>query len=219
VSEPIVSESSTKPYLIRAIHEWCSDNGYTPYVSVAVDEKTVVPKAYVKAGEIVLNVSTVATNRLKISNDLIEFQARFGGVGYELSIPISNVSAIYARETGHGMAFDVVKPLALIPSKDDQGTKSDDPIPLFGPKSISPKPPTLTDVSSGSQSHASGSGAVSDDTSSAANRSGPALRPVPLGAGLDAVDGGAKNTTGATAGPDSGDDDPKPTRPKLTRIK
>jgi stringent starvation protein B len=110
-----MAESSTKPYLIRAIHEWCADQGYTPYISVSVDEKTVVPRGFVKAGEIVLNISVMATNKLKISNDLIEFQARFGGVGHELSIPIENVSAIYARETGHGMAFDVSKPLAVVP--------------------------------------------------------------------------------------------------------
>ena len=108
-----MAELSTKPYLIRAIHEWCSDSGYTPYLAVAVDDRTVVPRAYVKNGEIVLNVSASATNRLSIGNDLIEFQARFGGVAHELSIPMENVTAIYARETGHGMAFDVPKPPAV----------------------------------------------------------------------------------------------------------
>jgi stringent starvation protein B len=112
-----MSESSTKPYLIRAIHEWCADQGYTPYISVSVDERTIVPRAFVKAGEIVLNISVMATNRLKISNDLIEFQARFGGAPFDLSVPIENVAAIYARETGHGMAFDVVKQPATIPDQ------------------------------------------------------------------------------------------------------
>ncbi len=110
-----MAESSTKPYLIRAIHEWCADQGYTSYISVAVDERTIVPRAFVKGGEIVLNISVVATNRLKIANTHIEFQARFGGSPHELWVPIENVSAIYARETGHGMAFDVAKPLGLTP--------------------------------------------------------------------------------------------------------
>jgi len=104
-----MSEVSTKPYLLRAIHEWCSDSGFTPYIAVSVDERTQVPADFVRGGEIVLNISLSATNRLNIGNELIEFQARFGGAARELSIPIENVSAIYARENGHGMAFDVPK--------------------------------------------------------------------------------------------------------------
>ena len=107
-----MSETSTKPYLIRAIHEWCGDNGFTPYLAVAVDHRTEVPMEYVKAGEIVLNVSLGATNRLSLGNELISFQARFGGVAREISVPIDCVSAIYARENGHGMAFDVPKAMA-----------------------------------------------------------------------------------------------------------
>ena len=107
-----MAETSTKPYLIRAIYEWCNDNGYTPYLAVAVDERTQVPREHVKAGEIVLNVSPMATNRLALGNDLISFQARFGGVARELSIPVENVSAIYARENGQGMAFPVAAPPA-----------------------------------------------------------------------------------------------------------
>lgn len=112
---------STKPYLIRAIHEWCADCGHTPYLAVAVDERTVVPRAYVKNGEIVLNVSMAATQRLAIGNDLIQFQARFGGMAHELSIPVENVTAIYARETGHGMAFDVPKAPAVLDGGPDSG--------------------------------------------------------------------------------------------------
>jgi stringent starvation protein B len=108
-----MAETSTKPYLIRAIYEWCNDNGFTPYLAVAVDEHTQVPREHVKAGEIVLNVSPTATNRLLLGNDRVTFQARFGGQARELSIPIENVSAIYARENGHGMAFDVPKALAV----------------------------------------------------------------------------------------------------------
>lgn len=108
---------STKPYLIRAIHEWCTDSGYRAYIAVSVDSRTVVPREFVRGGEIVLNVSPAATNRLHIGNELIEFEARFGGVARAVSIPIDNVSAIYAQETGQGMAFEVPKPLALEPGQ------------------------------------------------------------------------------------------------------
>jgi stringent starvation protein B len=102
-----MSEPSTKPYLLRAIYEWCTDAGFTPYVAVAVDETVRVPVEFVKNGEIVLNVSALATNRLKIGNDAVEFQARFGGVPRDVYVPINRVIAIYARENGQGMAFEV----------------------------------------------------------------------------------------------------------------
>jgi stringent starvation protein B len=105
-----MAETSTKPYLLRALYEWCTDNGYTPYISVAVDERTFVPREYVRNGEIVLNISALATNRLRIDNNMIEFQARFNGTARDISVPIDNVLAIYARETGHGMAFELTKP-------------------------------------------------------------------------------------------------------------
>jgi len=104
--------SSTKPYLIRAIHEWCSDNGLTPYLAVSVNEQVQVPKEHVRNGEIVLNVSSLATDQLSMANDLIRFQARFSGRVHEIMVPIENVVAIYAKETGNGMAFEVSKPLA-----------------------------------------------------------------------------------------------------------
>lgn len=97
---------STKPYMIRAIHEWCTDNGFTPYVAVQVDARTRVPKEHVKDGQIVLNIGYEATGGLQIRNDLVSFQARFGGVARELSFPVGNVLAIYARENGTGMAFE-----------------------------------------------------------------------------------------------------------------
>jgi len=100
-------EIPTKPYLVRALFEWCNDCGYTPYVTVAVGENAQVPHEYVKEGEIVLNVSPLATNRLSIGNDYLEFQARFGGVAREVRVPVDYISAIYARETGQGMAFDL----------------------------------------------------------------------------------------------------------------
>ena len=93
--------------LLRALYEWCTDNGYTPYIVVSVDAGCRVPMEFVKNGEIVLNISFEATGNLKMDNDLIHFKARFGGVAREIEIPVDNVSAIYARENGQGMAFEV----------------------------------------------------------------------------------------------------------------
>jgi stringent starvation protein B len=97
--------SSTRPYLLRALHEWCTDNGYTPYIAVQVDEMVQVPQEYVKNGEIVLNVSYDATSSMSLGNDVIEFKARFAGTPREIIVPIDRVLAIYARENGQGMAF------------------------------------------------------------------------------------------------------------------
>ena len=96
---------STTPYLIRAICEWCGDNGLTPYVAVKVDGATRVPLEFVRNGEIVLNISTDATRNLKIGNDLIQFSARFNGVSREVSVPVTAVAGIFAKENGQGMAF------------------------------------------------------------------------------------------------------------------
>lgn len=100
-----MAERSTKPYLIRAIHEWCSDSNLTPYISVKVDADTRVPAEYVKNGEIVLNVGHDATHRLTIGDDAIQFAARFNGVSRECTIPISAVQGIFARENGQGLFF------------------------------------------------------------------------------------------------------------------
>jgi stringent starvation protein B len=102
-----MSEISTKPYLLRAIYEWCTDSGYTPYLAVKVDAATTVPMEYVRKGEIILNISYGATSGLKMDNDAIHFRARFNGVSRELYIPVQNVLAIYANENGQGMAFEV----------------------------------------------------------------------------------------------------------------
>jgi stringent starvation protein B len=102
-----MQEVSTKPYLLRAIYEWCTDNGYTPHIAVQVDAHTSVPMQFVKNGEIVLNISFDATSGLKMDNDAIHFNARFGGVSREIYVPVANVIAIYARENGQGMAFEV----------------------------------------------------------------------------------------------------------------
>ncbi|MFM8590868.1 MAG: ClpXP protease specificity-enhancing factor, partial [Limnohabitans sp.] len=98
---------STRPYLVRALYEWCSDNGLTPYVAVKVDSSVQVPREFVQGDEIVLNISMDATSGLKLGNEFIEFKARFGGKARDIMVPMERVMAIYARENGQGMAFPV----------------------------------------------------------------------------------------------------------------
>ena len=120
---PATAGTSTRPYLVRALHDWCTDNGFTPYIAVFVDETVRVPTEYVKNGEIVLNVGFEATSALKLGNDLIEFKARFGGSSRDISVPVDHVIAIYARENGQGMAFPT--PAAATPTvADDAGPTS-----------------------------------------------------------------------------------------------
>ena len=136
--------SSTRPYLIRALHDWCTDNGFTPYLAVHVDAAVQVPLEYVKNNEIVLNASFEATSGLQLGNEFISFKARFGGMAREINVPIDHVIAIYARENGQGMAFPapaqgidapvegmeaVVRGLRLAPSSGaaaDQGSAGTD---------------------------------------------------------------------------------------------
>ena len=99
--------TSTRPYLLRALHDWCTDNGFTPYIAVHVDETVQVPMEHVKNNEIVLNVGFEATSGLKLGNEAVEFRARFGGVSRDIVVPVDHVVAIYARENGQGMAFPV----------------------------------------------------------------------------------------------------------------
>ena len=102
--------SSTRPYLVRALHEWCTDNGFTPYIAVYVDSSVQVPMEHVKNNEIVLNVGFEATSGLKLGNEAVEFRARFSGVSRDIRVPLDHVVAIYARENGQGMAFPVPTP-------------------------------------------------------------------------------------------------------------
>ena len=111
------SSASTRPYLIRALHEWCTDNGFTPYIAVQVDRTVQVPMEYVSKNEIVLNVGFDATSNLELGNEFIQFKARFGGTAREIIVPIDHVVAIYARENGQGMAFPApgAPPIAMQP--------------------------------------------------------------------------------------------------------
>ncbi len=116
---------STKPYLIRAIHEWCTDQGFTPYLAVKVDATTRVPREFVKGGEIVLNVGLEATHQLLIGNAEITFQARFNGKTFPVVVPINRVAAIYARDNGEGMAFEVAESVAT----DDSAAQASGAVP------------------------------------------------------------------------------------------
>ncbi|HWI84534.1 ClpXP protease specificity-enhancing factor [Ramlibacter sp.] len=156
-----LESTSTRPYLIRALYDWCTDNGLTPYIAVLVDDTVQVPREYVKNGEIVLNISFDATSSLKLGNDFIEFKARFAGTAREIMVPVSRVIAIYARENGQGMAFPVAVPAAAgeekpspLSSVPAAGAGSDDeprvvqlvtpepPASNTGPETEPPRPPS-----------------------------------------------------------------------------
>ena len=136
--------TSTKPYMVRAIHEWCMDNGCTPHLLVAVDSHTRVPMAYVKNGEIVLNVNYTATKELLIDNEAISFSARFGGVSQNLYVPMHAVKGIFARENGQGMFFEIEEPsVDLMANNEAQSTQKVD---LEDKTTNKSKKPTLTIV-------------------------------------------------------------------------
>jgi stringent starvation protein B len=139
------SASSTRPYLVRAMYEWCSDNGFTPYIAAYVDGSVQVPREFVKDNEIVLNVGMDATSDLHLGNDYVTFKARFSGIAREIMVPMERVMAIYARENGQGMTFPVSpnipvtatapKPMA-VPSSDDSpaGGTDSNVVQLIKPK-------------------------------------------------------------------------------------
>lgn len=167
-----LESTSTRPYLVRALYEWCTDNGLTPYVAVLVDERVQVPREFVQNGEIVLNISFDATSGLKLGNEFIEFKARFGGVPRDILVPMDRVVAIYARENGQGMAFPVAATVApedesdlleaqdaespalapsdapargiqLVPALEHEAAESTDPEPPTPPTRGKRKPPAL----------------------------------------------------------------------------
>lgn len=116
--------SSSRPYLVRALYEWILENDCTPYVLVnAQYPQTSVPDAFVEAGQIVLNLSPNAIRHLEMDNDRITFDGRFGGVAQQVWVPAQAVMAIYARENGQGMVFEV-EPAPVPPSDDSDADKS-----------------------------------------------------------------------------------------------
>ena len=142
---------STRPYLLRAMFEWCVDSGFTPYVAVMADETVQVPPEFIKDGQVVLNIGPDATNGLLIGNELIEFKARFAGVVREILVPVDRVMAIYARENGQGMSFPVsdsplgttvvgMDKLYKVPDATESTEDANKPVPP------SPTRPTLTRI-------------------------------------------------------------------------
>ena len=125
---------SNKPYLIRALHQWCTDFGFTPFMAVFVDSSVEVPMEFVKNDEIVLNLSLEACHQLQMENDWISFQARFGGVPRKILVPVSHVLAIYARENGQGMSFPFDAAQAAEQGKSD--TPEEDEKPKTGRPSL-----------------------------------------------------------------------------------
>jgi stringent starvation protein B len=121
--------TSTKPYMIRALYEWCVDNGFTPHLMVAVDSGTRVPMSYVKNGEIVLNINYSATKDLMMGNDAITFSARFNGVSSDIYVPVRAVRGIFARESGQGMFFEPEPRSAAAQSESVTDPGGDAPIP------------------------------------------------------------------------------------------
>ena len=140
----------TKPYMLRAMHEWCMDNGLTPHLIVAVNNQTRVPMAYVKDGEIVLNINYSATKDLHIDNESVVFSARFGGVSQHLYIPMNAVKGIFARENGQGMFFELDAAedghAAGEPVESAESVESAKNSPDSKPKAGQDKKPTLTIV-------------------------------------------------------------------------
>jgi len=142
---------STRPYLIRAMYEWCTDHSFTPYVAVKVDSSVQVPREFVQGGEIVLNISFDATSSLQLGNEFIEFKARFGGKPCDIMVPIHRVMAIYARENGQGMSFPVsdsplgttVVGMDKLHKVSDANESTDDP---NKPPPTQPTRPTLTRI-------------------------------------------------------------------------
>lgn len=107
-----MNHRSRRPYLIRAIHDWATDNGYTPHLLVAADVEGVsVPREYVQDGRITLNISAMAVQNLDLQTDPIWFSARFSGRSFEVTVPVGAVLAVFARENGEGIVFgDVEQP-------------------------------------------------------------------------------------------------------------
>ncbi len=137
-----MAEIPTKPYILRALYEWCADNGYTPHLAVKVDDRAQVPTEYVRGGEITLNISPTAVHKLQMGNELIEFSARFGGVARQISVPVASVYALYARESGHGMTFDVESAKPAMPARVDGESAAPRTSPAALPAPAAPREPT-----------------------------------------------------------------------------
>ncbi len=185
VSTTEIPGSSTRPYLIRALHDWCTDNGFTPYLAVHVDRTVQVPMEYVKNNEIVLNVGFEATSGLKLGNDFIEFRARFGGMARDILVPVDHVVAIYARENGQGMAFPMPTPGdtegTAAPVDAGSGAVSHSLAPVHAAPDGAPRGLRLAPASSSASTHTPDDVAadISDDTTDPPDAPTPPSGPRP----------------------------------------
>jgi stringent starvation protein B len=196
VSALTPSPISTRPYLLRALYEWCTDNGYTPYIAAYVDETVQVPREHVKNNEIVLNISMDATSSLKLGNEFVEFKARFSGAARQIMVPIDRVIAIYARENGQGMAFPLSPGLNATAT-----TVEPAPVPLAAAPKMQAVPKHATAKTGAAASHSPGEAAV------------PAAKVVQL------VKTSAGNTEGDDGTPPPASPSPSGSRPSLKRVK
>ena len=126
----LIPSGAYKPYVVRALYEWCADAGFTPYLTVLVNNQTRVPMAYVRDGQITLNISMTATQNLQIDNEAITFNARFGGAPFSLYIPMGAVIGIYARESAEGLFFEPEEPdISSEPEETSVTPQSSEPEP------------------------------------------------------------------------------------------
>ncbi len=147
-----MKETSTKPYLIRAIYEWCIDSGFSPYVVVKVNANTVVPVEYIKDGEITLNISHTAASNLEIGNDVIIFKARFDGSSRNIQIPVNTVKGVYAKEINQGLSFAIANETKKDSSSAVNEVLADDSQEVNDTKQSKPTVP-LKKKSSNTKSH------------------------------------------------------------------
>ncbi len=123
-----IEMTSSRPYLIRAVYEWIADNSLTPQIVVDAEREGVqVPRQFISDGRIVLNISDRAVRSLVIGNERIEFGARFGGVVFQVSVPVMAVQAVIARENGAGMSFPDETPEPGPPEGSDESKGSGRP--------------------------------------------------------------------------------------------
>ncbi|MDH4192504.1 MAG: ClpXP protease specificity-enhancing factor [Betaproteobacteria bacterium] len=139
-----MEEIPSKPYLLRALYQWCVDNGYTPYLGVRVDSRAQVPTEHVKNGEITLNISPLAVHKLQMGDEQIEFSARFNGLARQIAVPVASVFALYARETGGGMSFDSepAKPMGQAAGETDSRAPVPSVVPHAAPSNTADESPT-----------------------------------------------------------------------------
>ena len=201
-----MAETPTKPYLLRALYEWCTDNGYTPHLAVRVDDRTRVPREFVRDGEIVLNISFDATSALKMGNEWIDFSARFSGKSHHIEVQVSNVLAIYARENGQGMAF----PVEDRQLEDEEDGAGGDGVPSGNVSELA----QLEDGGAGADSSSSGKsggGSTSQSSSSSASNAGggiaaaPALVSSGSGSGADERRTSVSGASSDASSPSDGD--------------